>query len=142
MSGALLFSALLLPSFGSGSVGTARTFAVLDRQLQAALTIRRPEGSRFPPPRIITDYPIWLPYVTATPAIALPHEPPISVVDLAHRMAAPYVVVVSPDHPFRAAVQNGALGANCFELVGLPLPPDPDDARAVADVRVYRFVCP
>ncbi|HET7472955.1 MAG TPA: hypothetical protein VFJ71_07510 [Candidatus Limnocylindrales bacterium] len=141
MSGASLFSALLLPTFGDGSVGTARTFAVLHRQLQVAIAIDDRPASRFPAPRVITDYPIWLPYVTDASGIALPHEPPISVVDLGHRLGAGYVVVVSADHPFPAAVASRALGWDCFEPVDLPTPPDPDDARAVADVRAYRVVC-
>jgi hypothetical protein len=142
LSGALLFSALLLPSFGSGSVGTQRTFAVLARQLHDAGVIMPSQTVQRFATRLITDYPIWLPYVTGTPALALPHEPPLAVADLAHGLGASYVVVVSADHPFRSAVASGGPGGNCFEPVGLPTLVDPDDAKAVADVRVYRVVCP
>jgi hypothetical protein len=137
LSGALLFSALLLPSFGSGSEGTARTFAVIERQLASADL-----GPDVPPTApVITDYPIWLPYVTGRPGRALPFEEPSSVADRAYHLDAKLVGVVSREHPFPGRVAAGAPGSDCFQAVPLAPPPDPDDARAVADVRLYRFVC-
>ena len=138
LSGALLFSALLLPSFGSGSEGTARTFAVIQRELaRADLAADSPATAP-----VITDYPIWLPYVTGRPGLALPHEGPSSVADLAYHLDAKLVVVIGGDHPFPGRVAAHEPGSDCFQAVPLDPPSDPDDARAVADLRVYRFVCP
>jgi hypothetical protein len=137
LSGALLFSALLLPSFGSGSKGTARTFAVIERQLASADV--GPDVPAMAP--VITDYPIWLPYVTGRPGLALPFEDPSSVADLAYHLDAKLVLVVSGEHPFPARIAARAPGSDCFQQVPLDPPTDPDDARAVADVRLYRFVC-
>jgi hypothetical protein len=138
LSGALLFSALLLPSFGTGSADTARTFAVLGRQL--ASTDAGADGPTTGP--VITDFPIWLPYVTGRPGLALPYEAPWSVADEAHHLGASLVVVVGgKDHPFPAGVAAGELGSDCFEPVDLGRPADPGDAAAIADVRVYRVAC-
>jgi hypothetical protein len=138
VSGALLFSAVLLPSFGSGSVGTERRFADLDLRLDSI-------GLTADPTRpLITDAPIWLPYTHGGTALALPFESPASVLDLAHRFGAPAVVVLG-SNPFRAAMTAAAAGADpavrCFEDV---TPPSTtalggDDADTL---RVYRVVCP
>ncbi|HLO36604.1 MAG TPA: hypothetical protein VK194_10995 [Candidatus Deferrimicrobium sp.] len=135
-SGALLFSAVLLPSFGGGSVATERTFQALDRQMTAA---GLPIADRGP---VITDAPIWLPYVAGGTALALPHEPLASVADLARRFASTVVVVVSGDHPFPASVAAGGPDASCFAPVDIGVPTDPEAARALTGVRVYRVVCP
>ncbi|MBA2380749.1 MAG: hypothetical protein H0V73_01445 [Chloroflexi bacterium] len=134
VSGALLFSAVVLPSFGTGSVGTERTFAALDERLDAA------RGGGTTP--VITDYPIWLPYVSGGTALALPHESAASVLDLAQRFGAGMVVVVSRDHPFGATLAAGGPGADCFEPLDLGSSADPAAAAAVADVRAWRIVCP
>ena len=139
VSGALLFTAVLLPTFGGGSAATARTFDVLDRELVAAGVA--PESELHPRP-IITDAPIWLPYVAGGTALALPHEPAASVLDLAGHFLARTVVIVDPAHPFPATLAAGGPGAACFAPVTLGIPADPVDARAIAGVRVYRIVCP
>jgi hypothetical protein len=139
LSGALLFSAVLLPSFGTGSVDTARLFATLDRQLDEAGIGPAPRMDD----RLITDFPIWLPYVAGGVGLALPHESPSSVLDLAHHFQAIAVVVVGgPDNPFPARLAAGEPDAACFEPVELDRPADPEEARSVAAVRVYRVVCP
>ena len=136
VSGALLFSIALLPVFGSGSVGTARTFTVLDRQMTAA---GLPVAEIGP---VITDAPIWLPYVGGGQGLALPFESPASVLDLARRFAATTVVQVDSGHPFAASIAAGGPDAACFEPVALGTPADSADAASIADARVFRIVCP
>jgi len=138
LSGALLFSAMLLPSFGSGSVGTERTFAALERTMIADGI--GTDGRMNAP--VITDYTIWLSYVTHGPAVALPFESPASVLDLADRFRARDVVVIGRDHPFPKRVAAGEPGAECFAPVDIRSGATPEDAPAIADVRVYRLVCP
>jgi hypothetical protein len=139
ISGAALFTAVLLPTFGGGSVATARMFEVLDRELATAGV--GPESGLHSEP-MITDAPIWLPYVAGGTALALPHEPAASVLDLARHFLARTVIVVDPAHPFPTALASGGPEAACFVPVTLRRPADPTDARAIAGVRVYRIVCP
>lgn len=139
ISGALLFSAVILPSFGAGSSSSARMFAALDRQLDAA---GLGPASRFTRSPIITDAPIWLPYTHGGTAIALPFEPAASVIELARRFGANAVVVVSGEHPFGSTLAAAGPLAACFEPVDLGVPSNPVDATAIAGVRVYRIVCP
>jgi hypothetical protein len=139
VSGALLFSAVLLPSFGAGSASTERTFEALGRQLKAARIVSSTD--RFSAP-IITDAPIWLPYAVGGTALALPYEPASSVLDLAHHFEATTIVVMSRDHPFGAAVAAGGSAGACFSPVDIGVPLDPSDATALAGVRVWRVVCP
>ncbi len=135
-SGALLFSLALLPAFGEGSVGTERALVALDRELAAAGVPVDGDGP------VITDAPIWLPYVGGGVGLALPYEDAASVLDLARHFGATTVVVVSVDHPFGASVAAGDPDAACFEPVRLGSPPDAADATAIAGTRVYRIVCP
>jgi hypothetical protein len=138
LSGALLFSAVVLPTFGGASASTARLFAALDRQLEAAGVGPAATGAS----PVITDAPIWLPYAAGGTALALPYESPSSVLDLARTFRSTHVVVISGDHPFPGVIAAGGPGTACFEPVAIGVPADPGDARIVAGVRVYRIVCP
>lgn len=136
VSGALLFSALLLPSFGEGSAATSRILRDAAARLEA-VAIPADQGAP-----VLTDAPIWLPYVRGGTGLALPYEPPSSVLDLARHFDARTVVLFSSDHPFRSAIAGGtAQDAACFEDVTPP-------ATVVlgghdADtLRIYRVVCP
>jgi hypothetical protein len=136
VSGALLFSAVVLPSFGGGSGATARQFAALDQQMAAAgLPIDR-SGP------IISDAPIWVPYVGGGTGLALPFESPASVVDLAHHFHASVVVVTSSDNPFPALLHTGGPGTDCFQAVDVGRPADPGLVDVLDGTRVYRLVCP
>jgi hypothetical protein len=136
VSGALLFSALLLPSFGEGSAATGRVLR------DGAARLARLEISPAEETPVLTDAPVWLPYVWGGTGLALPYEPPSSVMDLARHFGARTVVLFSSDHPFRAAVATGtADDAACFDDVTPPATPvlgghDSDT------VRIYRIVCP
>jgi hypothetical protein len=134
LSGALLFSALLLPSFGAGSAATLRQFVDAGGRLgKAGITMDRSTP-------VITDTPIWLPYTLGGSAIALPYESPASVLDLARHFGARAVVSLTSDHPFRGAIERGAPGAECFQDVTPPATPVLNEAPDL--LRVYRIVCP
>jgi hypothetical protein len=136
VSGALLFSAMLLPSFGDGSAGTMRRLGDASARLgHIGLTADTPGP-------LITDAPIWLPYVRGGTALALPFESPSSVLDLAHRFHSPAVVLLSSDNPFRAAMSLGSDPAtDCFEDV-TPLSTPQLGGEDADTLRVYRVVCP
>jgi len=135
VSGALLFSAVILPSFGSQSETALRRFTALPARMAAAGLPLTGNGP------VITDAPIWVPYSGGGTAIALPHESPASVLDLAHRFGAMTVVILDATHPFRAAIEAGGGAAACFRPVTLPsslvLSADGGD-----QARAYRVVCP
>jgi hypothetical protein len=135
--GALLFSYVLLPGFGAGSEATAKQFAALDRQMTAA---GMPFGSLGP---VITDYPVWLSYTTDANGLALPAEPPASVVDLARAFpGTKTVVVLSGNGVWPQVLEAGGPGSECFEEVDIGRPAEPDLALAIEGTRVFRVVCP
>ncbi|MEA2518908.1 MAG: hypothetical protein QOF49_988, partial [Chloroflexota bacterium] len=136
VSGALLFSVALLPAFGNGSAGTERQL----RDLSARIDVAGFSSAEGP---LITDAPIWLPYVRGGTALAVPYESPSSVLDLARRFHAPGVVLLNGSaHPFSTALRTTAdPAAGCFDDVTPPATAQlrGDDADAV---RIYRIVCP
>jgi len=132
-SGALLFSVVLMSSFGNGTVRAERQLAAIVGGMAADGFDPRTSGP------IITDASIWLPYAGGGTALALPHESPASVLDLAHHFGASVVVVIGLDHPFTAAVAAGGPAAGCFQ----PQPAgDPLVERDAPNTRFYRVVCP
>jgi hypothetical protein len=135
VSGAILFSTVLLPSFGADSSATSRVFVAVDEQLDAAGV---PPDPAHP---VITDAPIWLPYTRGGTALALPRESPGSVLDLAHRFGATAVLTTDGSNPFEAALAGGGMAAGCFEpvsLIGTPLL----SAEDPNNLRLWRIVCP
>lgn len=135
VSGSLLFASALLPSFGTGSADTARQFDALDRRMTA---VGLPIDDIGP---IITDAPIWVPYVSGGTGLALPWEPLASVLDLARHFGARTVVVAGAEHPFPALVDGGGPDSACFAEVDLDAPPGTPEP-ALAGTRVFRIVCP
>lgn len=137
VTGAVLFSAVLFPSFGGNSRGIADRYAALDSQL-AANGIQL--GRAGP---VITDFPIWLAAATDADALALPAEPPADVMNLARRFGAQLLIVSSSDHGgWPAVLETGQPDAACFEPLNIGTPADPSQALAIAATRVYRIVCP
>ena len=137
ISGALLFSAVLFPSFGGNSRAIAARYEALAAQMSAA---GLPLGTDGP---IITDFPIWLAAATGADTLALPAESPASVADLAARFGARTLIVSGDDHGgWPGVLAAGGSGAACFEPVDIGIPLDPPAARAIADTKVYRIVCP
>jgi hypothetical protein len=135
---AALFSAAILPSFGTGSRETARLYDELGVRLAAA---GHPLDATAGP--VISNFPIWMAESQRIPALALPDEPPSDVVDLAaHFPGTHLVVLIAPegDH-WPADLARGTPGSECFRPVDLgPGPvegPDP-----LAKTTVYEIVCP
>jgi hypothetical protein len=94
---------------------------------------------------VITDNPIWLAEAVRVPALALPEESPVSVLDLAGRFGARLLVVRSGTGREWPAILNGAdPAAKCFQEVlltdnsGFRPPKDP----SLASIHVFRVVCP
>jgi hypothetical protein len=131
-----LFTVALLPAFGAGARDTARTYAVLERELAA---VGAPLDGTAP---VIHDFPIWLAETAHVPTLGLPDETPADVLDLATHFGARWLIVASPSWGAWPAILDGPdPDAICFQEVALPIPPDPADAAAIADVRVFRVAC-
>jgi len=134
--GSLLFTVALLPGFGGGSRAAQGTYQVLAEQMAA---IGAPFDGSAP---VIHDFPIWLAESERVPALALPDESPADVLDLATRFGARWLIVANPEHGRWPAVLDGpAPDAACFQEVLLPVPADPDKARAIEAIRVFRIAC-
>ena len=134
-----LFCLAILPSFGNGAVDTARTYRVLGQLLASEAGSAAGVGTSAP---IITDFPIWLSEADRIPSLALPDESPTDVLDLAAHFGAHGLLLVGADHGrWPAVLATGDPAARCFDEVRLPVPSDPADARAVADVRYFRITC-
>jgi len=137
VSGAILFTAVLFPSFGGTSGSYQARYRAIDAQMTAA---GLPLGSIGP---VITDFPIWLAAATDAEALALPAESPASVADLAATFGARTLIISGEDHGgWPAVLAAGGPGSACFEAVDIGVPSDPTLAKALAGTHVYRIVCP
>jgi hypothetical protein len=137
VGGSALFAAVLLPTVSKGATDTARTYAVLAREMAA---IGAPlDGSR----PVIHDFPIWLAETGRVPALALPDETPTDVVDLAETFGASWLIIAKGDHGEWPEVLDAGTdpATACFHEVELGVPADPVEARAIEDVRVWRIDC-
>ncbi len=137
---AVLFSAALLPTFGTGSRDTARFYDELQARMRAA---GEPLDATAGP--VISNFPIWLAETARIPALALPDEPPASVVDLAaHFPGAHLLVLVDPQGThWPADLRSGAPDADCFRPIDLGAPTDPTLARdPLAGTTAYLVACP
>ncbi|MEO5705319.1 MAG: hypothetical protein ABIZ52_05760 [Candidatus Limnocylindrales bacterium] len=132
IAGCLLFSAAVLPADGRGARDTAARYAAL------ADAFSQP-GSKLDlaaePGPVITDFPIWFAEATRHHTLALPNEPPESILDLARSFDPPArLLVVNADNEgaWPAAILNGLPGSECFVPVELP----------VEGVLAFRIRCP
>ena len=75
---------------------------------------------------VITNFPIWLAESQRIPALALPDEPPVDVLDLAHDPAFPgthLLVVAGGSHgQWPAVLDTATEGADCFREIDLGAP--------------------
>jgi hypothetical protein len=134
----ILFTAALLPSFGAEGRETEAKFAYL----REALDDLDGEGGTAP---VISDYPIWLAEETGRRSLALPDEPPASVLDLAAAFPGTHLLVVDRREGggrWPAILEEGLPGSECFRRIDLPKPADPLTLRAVAGTQAYRVGCP
>lgn len=136
VAGSLLFSAVLLPTFGTGSRDTAAQYEELGRRMAAAGI---PFASLDGP--VISNFPIWLSESQGVPALALPNEEPADVLDLAQTFGARILVLVGEHGSWPAVLTTRGAEAACFLPLDLGAGP-PDTSDPIADVRVYAIVCP
>jgi hypothetical protein len=141
--GSILFTVVLLPSFGAGSQGTAAYYVELGRRMEA---IGHPLDAAAGP--VISNFPIWLAETQGVPGLALPDESPADVVDLAqHFPGTRYLVLTDAmSVHWPADIDAGAPGSECFRELDLgttPLPGGPDHGEdPLAATRVFEIVCP
>jgi hypothetical protein len=128
VSAGALFTIALLPGFGRDGEGVRDRFEALPAAFAEAgipLEVRGP---------VITDFPIYLAEVTGAHALALPDEPPESVLDLAAAFPGTRLLIVAEDNEgiWPEAALSTSRGLACFELVPIDL----------EGLEVYRITCP
>jgi hypothetical protein len=138
VAGAVLFSVVLMPTFGRGSRDTANRYVALAGEMAAA---GMPLQSLGP---VITDYPIWLSETSGVPGLALPDELPAAVLDLAAAFpGARTLILHGGQHTLWPDVLDaGSPGSECFDEIALGTPADAAQAAALEGTRVFRLVCP
>ncbi|HEX5148111.1 MAG TPA: glycosyltransferase family 39 protein [Candidatus Limnocylindrales bacterium] len=137
IAGSILFSAVLLPTFGGGSRDTAAQYEALANRMAA---IGRPLDASAGP--VISNFPIWLADSQRIAALALPNEPPADVLDLARTFEAHLLVLVGNEHgQWPGVLATGATDADCFRELELGGAAGPD-VDPLADVHVYEIACP
>ena len=140
VGGSALFAVVLLPNVARAAVDSARTYRVLAEQMAAA-------GAPLDPGRpVIHDFPVWIAETARVPTLALPHEQPSDVVDLATdpRFDARWLIVGGADEsPWPDILDTSSDPAvACFHELELPVPADPADAASIEDIRVFEIACP
>jgi hypothetical protein len=131
------FTLVLLPAFGAGSRATADAYRALPQRLAAAGEPLQPGVP------VIHDFPIWLAETARVPSLALPDEPPSSVLDLARTFPGTRLVIIADPTRGRwpAILAEGDPGAACFEPLDLRAGAPVAGEDPLADVRVYRITC-
>jgi hypothetical protein len=129
VSAGALFTIVLLPGFGRDGAGVRDRFEALPAALAEAGIPLEIRGAP-----VITDFPIYLAEVTGAHALALPDEPPESVLDLAAAFPGTRLLIVAEDNEgiWPEAALSTSRGLACFELVPIDL----------AGLEVYRITCP
>ena len=136
--GSVLFSVALLPSFADGSRGTAERYDALAVRMAE---IGHPLDASAGP--VIANFPIWMAETRRISALALPDEPPLDVLDLAHTFKARLVVLLDAESAhWPVDVDAGVDGAACFRELDLTEAGDPALDTALGGARVFEVVCP
>jgi hypothetical protein len=133
----LLFTTVLLPSYGQGSRDTAHHFEELGARMAA---IGRPLDRGTGP--VISNFPIWMAETQRVDSLALPDESPADVLDLAGHFDAKLLVLVgAAGSHWPADLQSGQQGSDCFVPVDLgPYTGGGEDP--LAETTVYAIGCP
>jgi hypothetical protein len=122
----------------------------LGRALMAVGVVESAAETPAPPP-IISDHPIWVAEDWRVPALALPNEPPASVLDLARTFGARLVVTslteqggpsVSGENHWPEVLGEGAPEAACFHPLDLRGPAAATVPPSLENIRVFDIVCP
>jgi hypothetical protein len=138
--GSLLFSVVLLPTFGDGSRSTATLYDELGVRMAAA---GYPLDERAGP--VISNFPIWMAETARIPALALPDEPPEDVLDLVRSFPGTrLLVVIDPQGThWPADLEAGAPGSECFHEIDLGQDSSVGvDLDPLAETWVYEVSCP
>jgi len=139
ISGALLFTGVLLPAFGADGRQEAAKYA----HLRSVLAELGPAAGGGGP--VITDFPIWLAEETGARSLALPNESPASVLDLARRFPGTSLLIVdnaTDSGRWPAILAEGGPGSECFQPLAMPQPSEPLAITAIRETRLYRVACP
>lgn len=94
---------------------------------------------------VITDNPIWLSEAARVPALALPEESPESVLALARQFGAKLLIVQGDtNRAWPDILSNSGAAAKCFQEVPISNNWDvgPSEAPVLAEIHVFRIVCP
>jgi len=139
VASSLLFSLVLLPTFGDGSRETQAYYEELDARLAA---VGEPLGPDSDP--VISNFPIWVAETARVRTLGLPNEPPADVLDLAGTFGARLLILTDPppDHHWPGDLEAGADGAACFTPIDLGPPTDPAADDPLEGTTVYRIDCP
>ena len=134
--GGAVFSFAVLPSFGSGSRDTQRQYTALAAAMDRAGVPLSTAGP------VITNFPIWLSETARISALALPDEPPASVVDLARAFPGTRLLIVHgrDEGRYPAVIDAHQPGSECFDEI--PLTAAGLDPGPIGETRVFRLVCP
>jgi hypothetical protein len=130
-----LFMAVL---FSVGILGYASQAREIERRYAAlgpALAAAGQTDLRGP---VISDFPIWYAEGMRREAVALPDEPPASILALARRFDARLLVISKPDHGrWPAVLDAGGPDTSCFRELPLPTPADRAAAASLKGTRVF-----
>lgn len=133
----VLFSGVLLPTFGNGSRATAAMYEELSARMAA---IDRPINDAMGP--LISNFPIWLAETQGVSTLALPDEPADDVLDLARTFGARILVLTSAESRYwPAELAPGAPRHDCFERLDLGEWAGPGD-DPLGGTTVYEIACP
>ncbi|MEO7664871.1 MAG: hypothetical protein ABIV26_07060 [Candidatus Limnocylindrales bacterium] len=133
-----LFTAVLLPAFGRDGETVRDRYAAMPAALAAAGVPLDTERDL-----VITDHPIWFAEETGVRSLALPDEPPASILDLARHFPGTRLVILAADAEGRwpAVAATDPDGLRCFEAVPLP-PATTNPGAALQGLVVFRMLCP
>jgi hypothetical protein len=135
IAGAVLFTAVALPPFGAASRDVERHYAELIARLEQ---LGHPLQQGEP---VISNFPIWIAETARVSTLALPDEPPGSVLDLAQTFPGTRLLVVEGDghRHWPADLDAGQPGAECFREIDLGAGTLDDDP--LAETRIFEIVC-
>ena len=139
----VLFTAVLLPTFGRDGDAVRDRYAALPdalRAVDAYPSIPRQLGGSSVAPAVITDFPIYLAETAGFYTLALPDESPSSVLDLARHFPNTNIVIVNADNDgiWPEIAATDPTGIRCFQPLAFPRTGMP----ALDDLRVFRITCP
>ena len=136
---AVVFSAVFVPGFGAQSRDIQARYREIPQRLAAA---GLPPIAQMGP--VISDFPIWWAEGERAPGLALPDEPPSSILALARAFPGTrYLVISSESHGrWPAVLDAGGPDAACFREVHLAPPSGAASADPLRDTRVFELVCP